>query len=324
MPNLRLPPLQSVNVSTQDDTRKSIHILFTQGDSAPVIRWLDTLEPTANDDLLGYVWMQSIRSNTTIPIAAWLNTKHPGKLTELNATLEIVKVLHSPRAWEGLKAQNLIPKLDYEEIAKITTAWNKNILGIAMRFRNSRETKQKMEPYFKECVATQINFLNHFVPSYRTKSTLLNIGLDTRAFSNVRSSVPTYGSTDPVCAVMQERAQAMAASSSPDMWLLASMNEVNVALSYYLSHSVRLSNWWHPLLDQLHPMEFKKENWQRYMPKTTVLERPVPDNIMVAYHLMAGIAKIREQISGLMATADVAQDVAFEELDLSAIEFDME
>lgn len=318
-----MPPIKLVNESTPDAARKSIHMLFTQGNSESIVRWLSNAPNPPSDDLLGYIWMQSIRSNLTQPIAAWMQARYPGKIQEFNATLDIVKMLHSPRTWNALKTESLVPALSYEDIAKVTAAWNKNAIAVAKNFRRNG-TNPKMEAYFKECVAIQIDFLDHFVASYRTKSALLRVGLESGRYGTNIDSIPNYGSKDPLLTLLQERAQVMAASNNPDMWMLASLEERNTPLSYYLSHSPHISIWWQPLLAQVYVAEFPKENWQRYLSKTSPEERPVPDTIMMAYHLTAGTTNIKEQISIFMEMGDTAQDRDFEELDLAAIAFDME
>lgn len=325
MPRPTRPPLKSVNFSSPDAAKKSIHVLFTQSNVEPVLRWMDLPQTLIDDDLLRYVWMQSIRSNLTEPVARWMDHHHPGKKAELTTGLDMLKILHSPRAWNSLKTQGLIPTLSYEAIAQISGSWNRSMLKMAKSLQKGISTELK--PYFDECAMTQIDFLDTLVPSYRTKTALLRLGMDYGQYEvriGTLPITPMYSRLDAVYTMMEARAQAMAQSKNPDMWMLASMDEKNVPLSCYLSRSPKLSNWWQPLLADFYPQEFKNEVWSRYLSKTTSDERPVPDSIMVAYHLTAGTTKIRDQIPTLMATADTPQDIAFEDLDLSAIAFDME
>lgn len=300
-------------------------MLFTQGDVEPVLRWLDLPNTPSNDDLIGYVWMQSIRSNLAGPVGAWMDRHHPGKAAELTSGLDMLRILHSPKAWSSLKTLGFIPTLSYEAMAQISGSWNRNMLKLAKSFQNGKSLE--LRPYFDECARIQIDFLDTLVPSYRTKTALLRMGLDNGQYNARIGTLPlvrsVYHRAEPVYTMLEERAKAMAASNNPDMWLLASLEERNTPLSYYLSQSPRVSTWWQPLLSQVYVFDFPKDDWQLSLSKTPPEERPVPDNIMVAYHLTAGTPKIREQISTLMVTADTAQDAAFEELDLSAIEFNM-
>lgn len=300
-------------------------MLFTQGNVEPVLHWLNLPDSPLDDDMLRYVWMQSIRSDLAGPVGRWMNHHHPGKKEEFTSGLDMLKILHSPKAWTSLKSEGLTPVLSYDAIAQISGFWNRNILKMAKSFRNGENTEIK--PYFTQCARIQIDFLDTLVSSYRTKTALLRLGMDKGQYGVRIGTLPMlspYTRVEPIYAMIEERAKAMADSKNPDMWMLASMDEHNVALSYYLSQSKNLSTWWQPLLAECYPLDSKKDSWKRYLSKTTIEERPIPDNIMVSYHLTDGSLKIREQISSLMATADTPQDNAFEALDLSAIEFNME
>lgn len=302
--------------------RNSIHVLFAKSNGAAVVRWLREMPEPPDNDLLKYIWVQSIRSNQTECVFDWMQEHRPNALAAFNAHLDASKLLSSPRTWLSLKKQNLIPTLTSQQVASITAAWNRTIFDIAGQFKESH-TWQKYKAYFVQCVQIQLDFLSHYVPSYRKKMHLLTIVKN--RYTNHNKTLPNNRATDPNAVLLRFRGAAMAESQHPDMWLLACMAEENLALSYHVSNSPRVSTWWQPLLAQLYPKKLQAgENWHRDISQTTEKDRPVPTAITMACHLTAGIPNINDCLTAILAVADSVQEKTLDVLDLSAIAFEME
>lgn len=315
-------PQQDVSLADPATARNNIHVFFAKSNGAAVVRWLKETPELPDNDLLQYIWVQSIRCDQTECVFDWMRESNPTALAAFNAQLNAFKLLSSPRTWLSLKKQNLIPELTFEQIACVTAAWNKTIFAMAGQFKESH-TRQKYETYFVQCVQLQLDFLNHYVPSYRTKMNLLKMANNRHI--NYAKTLPNGRATDPNSVLLRFRGAAMAESQYPDMWLLACMAEKNLALSYHVSNSPRVSTWWQPLLTQLYPAELQAgETWQRLISQTTEKDRPVPEAIIMACHLTAGIPKINDYLTAMLAVADSAQETTFDVLDLSAIAFEME
>ena len=194
---------------------------------------------------------------------------------------------------------------------------------MANNFYN-QDNERKMEPYFKECAKIQIDFLEHFVPSYKEKMSLLLIGLIQRSYAPHLCTIENFGKRNAMTAIDTERAYAMADSTNPDMWMLASMEAKHVVVSYYVSYSKKLSNWWMPLLSELHPKAFDVNHWDSHFSTATSEKQLAPDKIVVAYDLTVCAYGIDTQLKTWLAMADAADGLEYDTIDLAAIGLDIE
>lgn len=322
MPPTPQRKLQRVNPATPDTVRKTIQILLTQGDGHEVLYWLNKQERLP-PDLVQYVWMQSIRGNQTRLLFPWLKENHGPQVDALNASMDAIKLLSSPRAWSALKRESLRPALDPKDVVTIAGLWNKNLEKTSHNFGSGKNT-DNFRVYFQEASDIQIDFLDHYVPSYKTKMDLLDIGLARSRYSTYVRRIESNNFVSEASALAISRAISMAQASNPDMWLLACMESKKPGLAYRMACQPTISTWWNPLLNEMYPREFDSGEWQRYGTKTSPTERPVPEAIVLAHQLSAGTADKQEQLSAMLAIADIPPSQSFEDIDLSVLTFDME
>ncbi len=322
MPPSPRKKLQRVNAATPDTIRKTVQILLTQGDGHEVLYWLNRQERLA-PDMVQYIWMQSIRANQTRTLFPWLKEHHSVQLDELNRTMDAVKLLSSPRAWSALKREQLQPTLSPQEVAQITGLWNKNLDKTSNNFGHGKNT-ENFRSYFQEASDIQIDFLDHYVASFKTKMDLLDMALRGMPYSRYASRIELGGYLSPDSALTIARATSMSKAANPDMWLLACMENKKSGLAYRLACQPTISTWWNPLLNEMYPKEFATDTWQRYGTKTSPVERPVPETIVLAHQLSAGTTDKQAQLSSMLAIADIPPAPSFEEIDLSTLTFDME
>ena len=322
MPPTPQKKLHRVNASTPDSVRKSIQILLTQGDGHEVLHWLKE-QPRVPPDMVQYVWMQSIRGNQTRLLFPWLREHHGTQLEELNKSMDAVKLLSSPRAWSALKRENLQPSLTPQEVVQIAGLWNKNLEKTSNNF-GVRKNTDNFRAYFQEASDIQIDFLDHYVPSYKTKMDLLDIAMNGTRYSMYIRRIEFSGYLGEASALAITRATSMAKAANPDMWLLSCMEQKKPGLAYRIACQPTISTWWDPLLSEMYPKEFANDAWQRCGTKTSPTERPVPEAIVLALQLSAGTHDKQEQLSAMLAIADIPPATSFEKIDLSMLTFDME
>lgn len=322
MPPTPKRKLQRVNSATPDTVRKTIQILLTQGDGHEVLHWLHKQERLP-PDMVQYVWMQSIRGNQTRLLFPWLKEHHGPQLDELNASMDAVKLLSSPRAWSALKRENLLPALNPKDVTTIAGLWNKNLEKTSHNFGSGKNT-DNFRSYFQEASNIQIDFLDHYVPSYKTKMEILDIAMTGTRYSTYVRRIQFNDYLNESNALTIARATSMANAANPDMWLLACMENKKPGLAYRLACQPAISTWWNALLSEAYPREFDSGDWERYGTKTKPADRPVPEAIVLAHQLSAGTANKQEQLSAMLAIADIPPAPAFEDIDMSALAFDME
>lgn len=311
------PPLTEVNTSTPRLLRQTIQMLLLKNNEEPVIDWLNSAAPSLDADLLEYVWTQSVRCNQTQRIGPWLKAHFPAQMEDIKTRVDVVKLLSSPRAWTALKTLDMAPTLSDEQIKKVLVDWNKSALSTATNFRIPAK-RILHETYFQECAHIHVSFLEHYVPSYSHKMNILNTGIASGRMASLQNRLPNdgYESNDEHSVLLRARATAMAESSSPDLWLLATMCTHNMFLSCLLSQSDNISTWWHPLLNEVYAGNFTSANWQRRL--NTSNKSEVSEHIAVAAHLTMGHKSTPEQLKSMLSLAETTTMAAPEHFDLPA------
>lgn len=306
-------PLTEVNTSTPRMLRQSIQMLLLKNNDGPVIDWLNSVVSTLESDLVEYVWTQSVRCNQTQRIGPWLKQHFPSEMESVKARVDVVKLLSSPRAWTALKTLDMAPELSEEQIKKVLLDWNKSALSTATNFRIPAK-RALHEAYFQECARIQLSFLDHYVPSYLQKMSMLNTGIASGRMSTKQTQLPSYESNDEHSVLLRARATAMAESNSPDLWLLATMCTKSLYLSCLLSQSEKISTWWHPLLQEVYTSHFTNDHWQRRL--NTSNTNDAPERILVASHLTMGHLNTAEQLKSMLNLAETPNMPTLEQFSL--------